>query len=389
MKNKLSSILKTFIIIVFFCSLNKIAAQAPNKMSYQAVIRNTSNVLVANQTVGVRVTIVSGSANGTEVYKETFSPNPSTNVNGLLTLEIGTGTPSIGTFNSIAWGTNTFFVKTEIDPTGGTNYSITGTSQLLSVPYAFSAKEATNNWGLNGNTNATTSSFIGTSSSTPIVFKIGQKIAGRLISQGGVNSYNCSYGIDANPLNGGSTNTAVGGLALGQNNITGSADVTGFSNVAVGFAALSNVTSGNNNIGIGATANVASATGSNQVRMGNANISLATIQVAWSVSSDKIWKENIQTSSLGLDFIKDLKPVSYTRKNDESKKTEYGFIAQELETSLNRFDAKNNGIISIDDEGTYSVRYNDLMAPMVKAIQEQQVIIEALKAKIEKLEDEK
>lgn len=389
MKNKLSSILKTFIFIVFFCSFNIIVAQAPNKMSYQAVIRNASNALVANQAVGVRVTILRGSVTGVEVYKETFSPNPSTNVNGLLTLEIGTGNASIGPFDSITWGTNTFFVKTEIDPTGGTNYSIIGTSQLLSVPYAFSATQATNNWGLNGNTNATTTSFIGTSGSTPIVFKIGTRFAGRLVSQGGINAYNCSYGTDANPLNGGSTNTAVGGIALGNNSISGSADITGFGNTAVGFAALSNITSGSNNIGIGSTAQVASASGSNQVRMGNANISLATMQVAWSVSSDRIWKENIQTSSLGLDFIKDLKPVSYTRKNDESKKTEYGFIAQELETSLNHFEAKNNGIISIDDHGTYSVRYNDLMAPMVKAIQEQQAIIEELKAKIEKLENGK
>lgn len=385
----MKTIINSIFLISCFLSVLTIQAQAPNKMSYQAVVRNASNVLVTNQPVGVRITILSGSPTGTEVYKELFNPNPATNANGLVTLEIGSGTPITGLFTNINWGANTFFVKTEIDPTGGTNYSIVGTSQLLSVPYAFSAKEATNNWGLNGNTNATTSSFIGTSGSTPIVLKIGTRFAGRLISQGGPNGFNCSFGVDANPLNGGSSNTAVGGLALAQNIITGSAELTGFSNTAVGFAALNNVTSGSNNIGIGTSARVASGTASNQVRMGDINITLATMQVAWSVSSDSIWKENIQTSSLGLDFIKDLKPVSYTRKNDASKKTEYGFIAQELEKSLTHFEAKNNGIISIDDEGTYSVRYNDLMAPMVKAIQEQQAIIEKLKEKIEQLENEK
>jgi hypothetical protein len=113
-------------------------AQAPNKMSYQAVVRNNSNALVTNQVVGMRISILQGSATGTTVYEETQTPT--TNTNGLVSIEIGGGTVVSGNFANINWANGPYFIKTETDPNGGTNYSITGTSQLLSVPYAlFSA----------------------------------------------------------------------------------------------------------------------------------------------------------------------------------------------------------------------------------------------------------
>ena len=115
-------------------------AQAPNKMSYQAVIRNISNALVTNSTVGMRISILQTSTSGTAVYVETQTPT--TNANGLATLEIGAGTVVSGTFATIDWANGPYFVKTETDPTGGTNYTISGTSQLLSVPYALYAKSA-------------------------------------------------------------------------------------------------------------------------------------------------------------------------------------------------------------------------------------------------------
>jgi hypothetical protein len=108
--------------------------QAPNKMSYQAVIRNNSNTLVINQLVGMKISILQGSVIGTAVYIET--QNPTTNINGLISIEIGGGTNVSGSFSSIDWGNGPYFIKTETDPNGGTNYSITGTSQLLSVPFA-------------------------------------------------------------------------------------------------------------------------------------------------------------------------------------------------------------------------------------------------------------
>jgi len=112
-------------------------AQAPQKMSYQAVIRNASNALIDNQSVGMQISVLQGSSTGTPVYVETQTTT--TNANGLANLEIGTGTVVSGTFSSIDWSTGTYYIKTETDPTGGTSYTITGASQLLSVPYALYA----------------------------------------------------------------------------------------------------------------------------------------------------------------------------------------------------------------------------------------------------------
>ena len=131
-------------------------AQAPEKMSYQAVVRNTANVLVTNQSVGMRISILQGSVAGTAVYVETQTAT--TNTNGLVSLEIGTGTIVTGTFAAINWAVGLYFIKTETDPTGGTAYSIIGTSQLLSTPYALYAKTSGSSTpgpqGLTGNDGA-------------------------------------------------------------------------------------------------------------------------------------------------------------------------------------------------------------------------------------------
>ncbi|MFD2551900.1 hypothetical protein ACFSQP_08735 [Bizionia sediminis] len=118
------------------------SAQAPDKMSYQAVVRDDSSALITNSPIGLQLSILQGSATGTAVYTETQTPV--TNENGLLTIEIGTGTVVSGDFTTIDWSAGTFFIKTETDPTGGSNYTITGTSQLLSVPYALYAKSSGN-----------------------------------------------------------------------------------------------------------------------------------------------------------------------------------------------------------------------------------------------------
>jgi trimeric autotransporter adhesin len=184
----------------------------------------------------------------------------------------------------------------------------------------------------------------------------------------------------------GSRNTAIGGLSLNLN-------TTGEYNTAIGYNALNNNTTGSNNTAIGFGAAIPNNTANNQVRIGNTSITYAGIQVAWSVTSDRRWKTNIEKSNLGLDFISKLNPVSYNRNNDEKPTREYGFIAQELEKTLRVSGAANTGIISKDDAGMYSVRYNDLLAPMVKAIQEleeknrkQEQLINQLMTKFELLE---
>ena len=114
-------------------------AQSPERMSYQAVIRNSSDQLVTSQQIGIQISILQGSTDGTAVYVETQTST--TNANGLISIEIGTGTTT-DDFSAIDWESGLYFIKIETDPTGSTNYTITGTSQLLSVPYALHAKTA-------------------------------------------------------------------------------------------------------------------------------------------------------------------------------------------------------------------------------------------------------
>jgi len=126
-------------------------SQSPEKMSYQAVIRDNNSQLITNHAVGMRISILQGSAIGMVVYSETQSA--STNANGLLSLEIGVEAG----FDTIHWENGPYFIKTETDPAGGTNYTITGTSQLLSVPYALYAKTAGN---ITGNITETDPLFV-------------------------------------------------------------------------------------------------------------------------------------------------------------------------------------------------------------------------------------
>jgi hypothetical protein len=130
----LQKISKFRLLFVLLLMQQLLLAQVPQKMSYQAVIRNSSNALVTSTQVKMRISILQGSPTGTSVYSEI--QNPTTNANGLVSLEIGSGTIVTGTFAAINWGTGNYYIKTETDPTGGSNYSIVGASQLLSVPYA-------------------------------------------------------------------------------------------------------------------------------------------------------------------------------------------------------------------------------------------------------------
>jgi hypothetical protein len=130
--------LYTLVVAVLITAIS--FAQSPDKMSYQAVVRDSGDALVTNQAVGMQISILQTTATGTAVYVETQTPT--TNVNGLLTLEIGAGSVVSGDFTTIDWSADSYFIKTETDPTGGSSYTITGTSQLLSVPYALHAKTA-------------------------------------------------------------------------------------------------------------------------------------------------------------------------------------------------------------------------------------------------------
>ena len=138
------------ITLAYLLIISSVFAQAPQKMSYQAVIRNTSGALVSSTSVGMQISILQGSVAGTAVYAETQTPI--TNANGLVSIEIGTGTVITGTFAGINWANGPYFIKSETDPAGAANYTITGTSELMSVPYALFSANGINSGNAAGNT---------------------------------------------------------------------------------------------------------------------------------------------------------------------------------------------------------------------------------------------
>ncbi len=131
----------TFLVAVLVTT--NIFSQAPEKMSFQAVVRDQNGNLKTNTSIGVQVLITKdGGFFPQTVYSETHTT--SSNSNGLITLEIGGGTVVSGNFSTIDWGNGSYSIKTNYDLTGGANYSLLGTSKLLSVPYALYAKSAGN-----------------------------------------------------------------------------------------------------------------------------------------------------------------------------------------------------------------------------------------------------
>lgn len=126
--------------MIFWMKLTDVCAQAPNAFSYQAVVRNASAELIASQQVGLRLSIIQGSINGAVVFAETHTP--STNSNGLFTVQVGSGSVLNGAISEIDWTQGPYFIRSEIDPFGFANYTIESASQLQSVPYALYAKTA-------------------------------------------------------------------------------------------------------------------------------------------------------------------------------------------------------------------------------------------------------
>ena len=245
---------KIFTLTMMIMAVLTVFAQSPQKMSYQCVVRNTTGGLVTNHAIGMKMSILQGSASGTVVYSETYSPLPQTNANGLVTVEIGSGSPLTGTFSAINWAVGPYYLKTETDPTGGTNYTITGTSQLLSVPYALYAQKAGmgDNWGSQSAITDPTLEGNGVSA-TPL--KIAQQSAsnGQVLKWDGI-TWKPGSDLDGNlnlPFSG-TTNTSGGGFSITNSNSANvSAGVAGISSAVTGQAAgILGVTASVNGTGV-------------------------------------------------------------------------------------------------------------------------------------------
>lgn len=140
---------KLFLSLTFSMCFLFSHSQTPEAFKYQAVVRNSSGDILSNRNVSFRINILQGSENGNIVYTELHSFT--TNDFGLVNLEIGNGSPTNGSFNNIIWANDKYFIRVELDISGGTDFQLMGTSQLVSVPYALYARKAGN--GFSGNYN--------------------------------------------------------------------------------------------------------------------------------------------------------------------------------------------------------------------------------------------
>ena len=133
-----------FFLLVLF-SFSCIAQEGIN---YQGVATNTSGAELINQNISIQTSIISDSANGAIQWQETH--NTTTDQFGLFNLVIGqgasTGSGQSSSFDNIQWGSGNHYLKVEMDATGGSNFSLISTSQMMSVPYALYAENANINY---------------------------------------------------------------------------------------------------------------------------------------------------------------------------------------------------------------------------------------------------
>jgi hypothetical protein len=128
--------MKKLLLLLLFASFT-LSARVPQKMSYQAVLRDATNELLTLRSVGMRISLTGRNLSSSPSYVETHYTT--TNINGVVTLQIGQGGVLSGSFSSIDWSQGPYFIKTETDPNGGSDYQIVGSSELLSVPFALYA----------------------------------------------------------------------------------------------------------------------------------------------------------------------------------------------------------------------------------------------------------
>lgn len=301
--------LHTLLFVVLFSGFTW--AQSPDKMSFQAVVRDMNSALVSSQSIGMQISILQASTSGSSVYIERHFPT--TNSNGLVTIEIGAGTVVSGDFSTIDWADGPYFIKTETDPNGGANYTISGTSQLLSVPYALHAKTA-ENVNLTGSEAAfegwdknSSDDFDGKYSSLTDKPNYAQSINDLTDAKLTLNSI--YFGQDAGVLSSGQfslgfgketlkESTGKGNTALGFKALT--ANSTGEYNTAVGDITLGSLTTGVNNTALGVGAGFVNTKGSGNVFLGfNAGKNEA--------GSNKLYIENSNTRAplIGGDFETD------------------------------------------------------------------------------------
>ncbi len=270
-----------------------LVAQLPQGISHQAVIRNAQGELVTLETIGMRVSILQGSAEGTAVFVETHQPE--SNENGLITYVIGSGTNVSGSFAEIEWANGPYFLKTEADPSGGTDYSITGTTQLMSVPFALHAQTSQDNhWQISQNNIYRMDGNVGIGTNAPtqkldingqIRLRGGSPGAGKVLTSSSNGTASWQPGGLILPFTG-STTSGTYGISITHNSATGFNGGGYFKSVSssgLGVFGEATATSGNtfglagltaSTVGIGVFGNATATTDINYGVYGQTNSSL-------------------------------------------------------------------------------------------------------------------
>ena len=290
---------KLFALSALFTIIANLLCAQPQAFKYQSVVRDSNGQTINNQTISLRASLLADSVSGSLEYSEIHSVV--TNDFGLVVLEIGAGVPEVGIFTDINWGNADYYLKIEIDLSGGTSFQVMGTSQLLSVPYALFAG-ADGDWEIDGNNIVSgVSGNVGIGSSNPneklevngnvktdtIVFGNGDGSTGYGVWQmtgdreGGLRIGNKSnsgtYGGSAIYLSPNfytqnwdvwDINTGTYDIGIGID-VFHSAAYSGFSNIMIGAYGGYNFSTANNNIGIGESALEHMTSGFNNIGIGN------------------------------------------------------------------------------------------------------------------------
>jgi FtsZ-binding cell division protein ZapB len=301
MKKSIHNFSLTVIIALIIMLIgSSVFAQSPEAFKYQAIARDAGGNVLANQSVSLKISILKTSDTGTPVYVETHTVT--TNSFGLINLNIGTGTIVSGNFSGIDWANDKYYLKVEMDPTGGTSYQAMGTSQLLSVPYALYAKSTGNitetdpiftnsvahgiigadtaswnaTWKIGGNTGTIEgTNFIGTTDNKYFSIRTNNTEKVRITTKGQIETYNTGQSIFIGEGAG-----AYDDLSNNQNVFigykAGYANTSGNYNTANGYQALSSNTTGNNNTANGFKSLYSNTTGYNNTANGNFALSSNT-----------------------------------------------------------------------------------------------------------------
>ena len=345
-----------------------------------------TNALLINTTGAQNTAIgVSSLANNTGSYNT---------ASGYSTLQNNTGTYNTANGHS-ALSSNTAGNNNTATGMGALFSNTTGGDNTANGKYALS-----NN--INGNFNVATGNnalYSNSSGSTNVATGSGSLYNNTTGNSNTAYGHNTLYSV---------TNTGTGNTALGYNaGFAGTAITTGTYNTFIGYAASSNIATRTNCIAIAGNSNLA-LPGDNSVRIGNSSMFSIGGQVGWTTVSDERVKVNVNDNVKGLDFILKLKPVTYNYsieksnqlqniidvsdwkgKNDIEKTRFSGFLSQEVEKAAEESGYDFSGVDKPQDtNGMWGLRYAEFTVPLVKAIQEQQQMIEQQQVLIEKMQKE-